>query len=166
MLPDSITRPFFKNLPSTRFLYYGCVLRVLIKNLSDHKCLLLIAGCGGSIVGVSMEQVVNGAETIGVDISRANVQASKRHLRHTTYVVADLTHLPFRDKVFSGVVCINVIEHIDNKKAVAYEFARSTREGGFFVGSTTNLFNPALCFDAKMPIIAKFVVAKFFWRPL
>ena len=124
-----------------------------------NEGLLLDAGCGKSF-GV-LQTLSNTTAFVGADILRANVVNSKRRWKNFNYVVADIGCLPFRDSAFKGVLCIDVLEHLPDKPAKIGELARVTDKGGFFIGSTTNLLNPPLWLDAKMPFLAKPLVAKF-----
>ena len=103
----------------------------------------------------------NNINFVAVDILRRNVKASKLLEKRHNYLVANLNNLPFREDIFDGVLCVDVIEHVDNKIAVFDEFARVTRKSGFFVGCSSNIINPILWLDAKSPKIMKPLADKF-----
>ncbi len=146
---------------SYKYPYYAWTLAAVTQNLCHKEYLLLDAGCGGDNVSINLEQAVNGAERVAVDLFRTNLKASRNHGRASAFVLADITYLPFKDGTFDGVLCVNVIEHIENKSGVVSEFARTTRKGGFFVGCSTNLLNPLLWMDSNLSLITAPLVAKF-----
>jgi ubiquinone/menaquinone biosynthesis C-methylase UbiE len=129
----------------------------LLNNCTEDNCLFLDAGCG---TGDNILNTSHNLERIGVDILRINTKVSKAR-RNDSYVVADLSALPFKGGSFNGVLCFDVLEHVDNKNSALNEFRRITKVGGFLVGCTTNLANPVLLFDSKMSIFAKPLVKKF-----
>jgi SAM-dependent methyltransferase len=155
---SSITTTFY-SIPKYTYTHYGLLLAKIVRGISNSKYRLLDAGCGNDELSVNID--VMGAERIGIDISLANIRSSKRVSKAADYVLADLTKLPFKDNSFNGVICINVIEHIEDKALASSELARATKKGGFFVGCTTSLVSPVLWVDSKLPIIAKPLVSRF-----
>jgi 2-polyprenyl-3-methyl-5-hydroxy-6-metoxy-1,4-benzoquinol methylase len=114
--------------------------------------LLLDAGCGGR--GSSISRTPESAEVIGIDLLKRNISASKQHCPKTQYVLGDLTALPFKENTFNGAFCIDVLEHIPQKRQVLCELARTTRKNGFVIGVTSNLLNPIMFLDAHLPLQA------------
>jgi ubiquinone/menaquinone biosynthesis C-methylase UbiE len=133
------------------------LLETLVKNNAKNCCSLLDAGCGK---GGSMVFPPKNAEIVGVDVLRTNVADCKRRWKNRGYVVADLSTLPFIEKTFGGVICIEVLEHVGNKTALLNELSRITQKGGFFIGDTTNILNPILWLDVKFPRLMKPLVEK------
>lgn len=153
-----------ENIKLIKYIYYGHyaeALATLTKQLSRESSLLLDAGCGGERVSVNMEKAVNNARRVAVDLLHSNLRACRRQNRASAFVLADLNNLPFKKDVFDGIMCINVIEHIEDKKGALREFSRVTQKGGFFVGCTTNVLNPLLWIDANLSLIAAPLVKKF-----
>lgn len=141
-----------------KYIHYGFVVEKLLHGCLKQRCLLLDAGCGK---GGSMRLVPKNVGFVGVDILRANLVAAKFLRKNLSYVVADLTWLPFIEGAFGGALSVNVVEHVDDKTAVIGELARVTHEGGFFIGCSTNLLNPVLWLDVKLPMLLKPLVMKF-----
>jgi SAM-dependent methyltransferase len=100
-------------------------------------------------------------EVIGVDILRANLFTAKSLNKNLSCIVADLNWLPFSKSTFGGVISVDVLEHVHDKHAAIGELARVTSKGGFFIGSSTNLLNPILWLDVKLPKLTSPFVAKF-----
>lgn len=86
---------------------------------------ILDAGCG---VGAFSEPWAGSNTVYGVDFSEKSLAyAAERGLR--THV-GDLASLPFETGFFDLVVCIGVIQLIEDYRPVAAELARVTRPGG------------------------------------
>jgi ubiquinone/menaquinone biosynthesis C-methylase UbiE len=86
---------------------------------------ILDAGCG---VGAFSEPWVADNEVFGVDYSAKSLEfAAGRGLRTLT---GDLSALPFEAGMFDLVVCIGVIQLIENYQPVVAELARVTKPGG------------------------------------
>jgi len=52
-----------------------------------------------------------------------------RKRKYRPFVVADASHLPFRDKAFSRVNCVAVMEHTKNPRAILSELRRVAEHG-------------------------------------
>jgi ubiquinone/menaquinone biosynthesis C-methylase UbiE len=86
---------------------------------------ILDAGCG---VGAFSEPLVKQNTVYGVDFSAKSLEfAAKRGLITMT---EDLTALPFENGKFDVVMCIGVIQLIEEYRKVLKELARVTKPGG------------------------------------
>ena len=86
---------------------------------------ILDAGCG---VGAFSEPLVQANTVYGVDFSEKSLAfAAERGLVAQT---GDLSALPFADGKFDVVLCIGVIQLIENYRPVLQELARVTKPGG------------------------------------
>jgi SAM-dependent methyltransferase len=76
--------------------------------------LILDAGCGTGLFGVVFKAMrrLNAPTLIGCDIFAPYLKAIPNGI-YDDLVCCDIAHLPFRDKAFSGVVAVEVIEHLD-----------------------------------------------------
>jgi ubiquinone/menaquinone biosynthesis C-methylase UbiE len=150
-------RDRFLRLSSYEYINYRFVVESLVKSCTKNRCLLLDAGCGK---GYSIVCPPNKVELVGIDVLRANIVACRRRWRNRSYVVADLTKLPFIEGAFGGALSADVLEHVDDKTAAINELARITQRGGFFVGCSSNILNPILWLDVKFPMLMKPLVMK------
>jgi SAM-dependent methyltransferase len=131
----------FWELKGYRYLLYHTIITHLLRGKSG---LILDAGCGkGSKEYLDF--------SVGIDISKKNVRLAKKKKSGADFVVADIEHLPFRNRIFNCVVSIDVLEHLYNKNASIAELSRVIALRGSFIGSTSNLLNPILFFDSKAP---------------
>jgi SAM-dependent methyltransferase len=100
---------------------------------------VLNAGCGAG--SLTMRLLDAGYSVTSVDASEAFVErvrglVAARGLAHSAPVAAaDLRSLPFEDAAFDGIVCGEVLEHLDEDRAAVREFARVLRPGGIVLAS-------------------------------
>jgi ubiquinone/menaquinone biosynthesis C-methylase UbiE len=81
-----------------------------IKNKKD--ALILDCGCGfGSFYNLTKD-----LNTIYLDIS---LNLLKKFNIKTNKICGDILNLPFKDNSFDLILCINVLEHVDYKKALS-----------------------------------------------
>jgi len=97
----------------------------------------LDVGCGdGGTAGRWLAE--HGCRYMGADISATAVaQAQANGL--DAQVVADASDLPFEDESFSGVVAVEVLEHLFEPQAAVTEFRRVLRPGGILFVSLPNV---------------------------
>ena len=145
-------RARFFSLGSYKFANYWFVFEKLIIRNAKKDSFVLDAGCGR---GASIVSPLEKVKLVGLDILRANVEACKRKWGNRDYVIGDLTMLPFIEGAFMGAISANVLEHVNDKTVAVNELARVTKIGGFFVGCSTNIFNPVLWMDVQFPMLMK-----------
>jgi len=94
----------------------------------------LDVGCG---VGGFLSTLKNG---IGVELSKERARMCKH--RKLEVIVADANHLPFKDRIFEFVTCIEVVEHTCTPYSVLHEIHLVLKKGGRLFLSTPNLAGP------------------------
>jgi ubiquinone/menaquinone biosynthesis C-methylase UbiE len=144
------------HLGNYQYPFYRFTLEKIVFKKKSKK--ILDAGCGPN--GSSLSKFINGF-FVGMDISKNNVKTSKAKYPNKDYVLASLTHLPFKEGFFDQIVCIDVIEHIEKKQQVFSELNRVLEPNGLFVGSTSNQLNPILFFDSRWPSLSEPLQQKF-----
>lgn len=89
----------------------------------------LDAGCGVGALAFALAPHVR--EVVGIDLSEANVDAAReRAPANCTFVVGELTSLPFEWGEFDLTGCARVLHHVRRPELVMSELARVTRPGG------------------------------------
>jgi 2-polyprenyl-6-hydroxyphenyl methylase/3-demethylubiquinone-9 3-methyltransferase len=101
---------------------------------------VLDVGCGG---GFSCEFMAErGAIVAGVDQSTACIQAAKNHAEKMGFAIdyrqGYAENLPFETASFDCVVCVDVLEHIDDLTQTIQEIHRVLKPGGLFFFDTIN----------------------------
>ena len=84
---------------------------------------LLDAGCGE---GETLERVSDllPPDVVGIDLNPESVEFARRRVRSADLSVGDVTALPFEDDRFETVLCLEVLEHLEDPGAAVTELAR------------------------------------------
>jgi SAM-dependent methyltransferase len=110
---------------------------------------LLDAGCGdGRYSKFILRRADADAMITGFDYSRQMLQRARRRLKNprATHVAADLTRLPYADKVFDAVVCGWVLEHLPDPRPGLRELSRVMQPGGkLLLMVTEDTISGAVC---------------------
>ena len=95
---------------------------------------ILDVGCGpGFYVADIRERVGEDGAVAGVDQSASMLARSSRRVdgaRNVTFHEADAIALPFDSGTFDAVVCVQVLEYVDDVSAALSELRRVLRPGG------------------------------------
>jgi len=79
---------------------------------------ILDIGCGNGRNSLPFHE--KKIKCIELDFSRSMIRESKKFLKrrgfHTNFVVASVTNLPFRSKVFSTVIFVRVLPHVKTRE--------------------------------------------------
>lgn len=86
---------------------------------------LLDVGCGEGFVLQALGPWAQGAHA--VDLSSEAVEACRQVNPHVNAQVGSATDLPFDDDRFDVVICLEVLEHLDDPAAAVRELARVCR---------------------------------------
>jgi len=91
-------------------------------------------------------------EVIGMDISGEMLKISQKKAQKKQYdinfLMADMCFLPFRQKVFDGCICINVMDHIVNIDSILKGVKYTIKNKRYFLFNFSNFNSP------YMPIAA------------
>lgn len=126
--------PFFKHLAPT---YYARTRNAL--ELIPKKGKILDLGCGD---GAYTREIVNNNLIVGSDFDFDILPKEK--YGNSFFINANAEVLPFKDKSFDSVICVDVIEHVKNDLKVFKEISRVLKKDGYLVMSTPNSNFPFL----------------------
>ncbi|QDH20792.1 class I SAM-dependent methyltransferase [Saccharibacillus brassicae] len=112
---------------------------IISKNLRDMK--VLDAGCGTGYGSLLMSQYAD--SVVGIDISEESVEWCKQKYvaqKNLSFVLGSLEELPFADEEFDCIICLEVIEHVDQaiQKRFLEEAKRVLSKNGILIISTPN----------------------------
>lgn len=124
-------------LAPVRLPFLRDVLRGQLGSGPHH---VLDVGAGGGLLTEVL--VGDGHSVVAVDPSLLSLRAGQKQGRSAgsgaAYVAGVAEHLPFADDGFDAVLCMEVLEHVDDVGAAISEAARVLRPGGVFVYSGPN----------------------------
>lgn len=102
------------------------------------KGLLLDIGCGSGVQVAEIQRNGTGM-AIGIDINRNALRhAQGKQIPGTSFIQADVHHLPVRDGCVERVVSAEIIEHLPRPEAMLTEIRRVLIPGGEVVITTPN----------------------------
>ncbi len=98
---------------------------------------LLDVGCGNGVIHHFVKDRVE--DIYGIDFSRSDLLKAKKRGLITHHVDIDKNKLPFKNKIFDIVTCLDVIEHVKDPELVLTEIRRVLKDGGNLIVSTPNI---------------------------
>ena len=119
----------------------SCVEHVFGKE-ALHQQMILEVGCGGGLICENLAR--RQATVVGIDPYPGALQAARDHtLRNnvgnrTYFNQGQAEALPYADGSFSVIVCLDVLEHVQDLHATIKEIARVLAPGGVFIFDTIN----------------------------
>jgi len=130
---------------------------------SIKKKSILDVGCGG---GLATEPLAKkGAEVIGIDENNNNLKQAKKHALEKSlkinYINTSFDNfIKNNKKKFDLILCLEVIEHVDNYKKTLEQITKIIKPGGFLILSTINR-------SLKSLIFAKYIAEYLLnWIPI
>lgn len=101
---------------------------------------VLDVGCGGGFTSEFL--AARGAIVSGIDQENKCIIKAKEHAIENNltidYQVGVAENLPYEDKRFDAVICVDVLEHVQDVKQTISEIYRVLKPGGFFGFDTIN----------------------------
>lgn len=122
------------NIVPARMKYFGTI----IDDWNGKTVLDL--GCGGGFMSEALAK--QGATVIGVDPSQPAIQIAQEHAEKEglkiDYRMGSGERVPVDDDGVDCVVCVDVLEHVQDLEEVLDEIRRVLRPGGVFLFDTIN----------------------------
>lgn len=101
---------------------------------------VLDLGCAGGFMAEALDE--RGAKVTGIDPASDAITAARAHAaqegRDIRYDAGVGEDLPYADASFDIVVCVDVLEHVQDLAKVLAEIERVLRPGGIFLFDTIN----------------------------
>ncbi|OGO06821.1 MAG: hypothetical protein A2Y92_01875, partial [Chloroflexi bacterium RBG_13_57_8] len=79
---------------------------------------VLDIGCGKGLVAGGIRE--KGIFMVGADIFEPDLRTAREKNAHDGHVLADARFLPFREKSFDAVMCLELIEHLDKEEGLRF----------------------------------------------
>jgi len=105
----------------------------MVRTHLSSGCCVLDAGCGNGRHLLPLSRLYR---AFGVDVSPTAVKLARSYLKKSDrcagYAASTITRLPFADRSFNGIVCIEVLQHLfdDERRMAVGEFRRVLVPGG------------------------------------
>ena len=110
------------------------------RQIDWRDCDVLDLGCAGGFMAEALDD--RGARVSGIDPAARAIAAADQHARAAGRAIDYTTGvgeaLPYPDQGFDAVVCVDVLEHVQDLDQVLAEVHRVLRPGGCFVFDTIN----------------------------
>jgi ubiquinone/menaquinone biosynthesis C-methylase UbiE len=130
----------------------------MIESLLGEGGEILDVGCGtGHLAGELMRR---GYAACGIDLSDAMVEYSRKNYGADQFRVGDIENIPYPAHTFDGIMCLGVMEYLDQDEAALREIWRVLKPGGHAVITTPNAICPFYYMDMAYRRI------RFGFRPL
>lgn len=125
----------YSNNDNVRSFIFSERKRIVLEMLGSNFGNILDSGCGPGVY--SGELSLRCGKLYGVDVSSKMIEIAKaRNLSNAEFSVGRVEALQFRDGVFDAVVCVGVLEYLDNIEEGIREIARITKAGGAVIFTT------------------------------
>lgn len=117
---------------------HAWISRKILKEFGEKKVKILDVGCGAGFLVNEFSQ--RGYPVTGVDNSQDSLRVAKNYdsSQSAHYLEADALKLPFPDKSFDVITCMDFLEHVTGPERYIEEMARVLRPGGVFFFHTFN----------------------------
>lgn len=103
----------------------------LLKPKRDER--ILDVGCGE---GYQMSYIVERcAQVIGLDLSAKRLKHAKRWMSNIDVVCASSEWIPFRPQIFDKIMCLELLEHLNDPHRTILEIESTLKEAGTLVVS-------------------------------
>lgn len=139
---DDRDTPYGSANPLVRYILFER-LNAVLTMIGKARGRVLDAGCGE---GHFLERLRSRSRKsiYGMDISAKRVLAARKRAPKATVRLGDVTKLPFRNGFFDTVVCMDVLEHLDEPWKATSELMRVTKNGGRVIVSVPHERNVSL----------------------
>ena len=123
-----------RNIVPARMKYFSTIID------EWHGKLVLDLGCGGGFMSECLAR--QGARVIAVDPSASVIQVANEHARKQgltiDYRAGWAENIPIDDNSVDCVICVDVLEHVDDLEQVLDQIQRVLRVGGLLLFDTIN----------------------------
>lgn len=95
-------------------------VNIVAKSLKDCKNVLDV-GCGRGDFMIELKRKKRIGEilySVGIERYLPYINEAKKKMTHDDYILADVRYLPIKSKSFEGVLCSQVLEHIEKHEGL------------------------------------------------
>ncbi|MDX1923712.1 MAG: bifunctional 2-polyprenyl-6-hydroxyphenol methylase/3-demethylubiquinol 3-O-methyltransferase UbiG [Rickettsiaceae bacterium] len=140
--PTKLSFKMLHEINPVRLQYITDSIRNYFKfsgNDGFKKLKILDVGCGGGIASIPLAKL--GASVLGIDAGEENIEAAKNQSQKlgidTEFKCQKLEKMQ-KDEVFDVVLCLEVIEHVEDPEKFIKNLSLRVKKGGLLILSTIN----------------------------
>lgn len=105
-------------------------LAAVVSSIKFKPATILDVGCASGWFISKLAINFPAAKCYGIDIYDKAIAYGKKQYPHITFAMGDAHRTPFKKESFDLVVCTEVLEHVDDPKAVLLEIKRVLKKNG------------------------------------
>lgn len=119
---------------------------VFVKDLNLKNEIILDIGCSG---GKYTHFLIKDNTVISIDSSIHALKYAKSKMSDASLIQASITHLPFKKEIFTTVLCIELLHHLDNEilDASVKEINQVILPDGHLICDLRNSLNPIMWYS-------------------
>ncbi len=104
--------------------------RVVVELISGSPRKILDIGCAGGWMSSKLAEKFPQAQIWGIDIYDEAINHGRKLYPKIDFRIADAHKMPFKKNSFDLIICTEVLEHLDNPRAVLLEMKRVLKKKG------------------------------------
>ncbi len=116
-----------------QWLWHGRKWQTLKSVLKDTNGKLLDVGCADGNLTSKINLHLPRTKVTGVDLYKKSIEFARKNNPAIEFLVADARKLPFKNKQFDTIVCVEALEHIPNNAEAVKEIKRCLKDNGRFI---------------------------------
>lgn len=121
---DGFVNNFFQ------FIWHSRRIIELKKVIPKKTTTLLDIGCHAAFLTERILKDREFSKLYGIDISKDAIKKAKKRIPEGIFKIANIHSLPFEKNYFQTVLCIEVLEHIENPELALSEIKRVLKKNG------------------------------------
>lgn len=103
------------------------------QQLNRNRNKVLDVGCASGWFISEIARHFPGYKFFGIDIYEKAIKQAENYYPEIFFLCADAHHLPFSDKFFDIVICVNVLEHVLDPQQILKEMKRVVKPKGMVI---------------------------------
>jgi len=112
--------------PISRFLVSN-FNKTIQKAISQiHFSSILDVGCGEGVTINLIEPYIKNKTCLGIDLDPAHIKMSKENAPFCEFKTGDIYNMPFEENAFDVLLCLEVLEHLDNPEKAIKQLYKTT----------------------------------------
>lgn len=102
---------------------------------------ILDVGSNSGFLTAKISRLFPEADTTGTDIYKKSIESAKKKYPHLTFITADAHKLPFKEREFDLIFCLETLEHVISPRKVLKEMKRCLKnEGRIIISMDSGIF--------------------------